>query len=694
MILFILATLNCVQTTSIQHVVLQKKIQVKTNKRSPAYQAFQLVREKEPLAEDACNNSCETTELQATTFSMNDERQDQPVYRIGKMVWLSKVTIQRDQMMSPDQVLAGNRQPAENNRFFAKLTTQKAVNPSGGSRFQLSELLMDHQQQQFTTLTGAKSPSQTIGLNLNPLHLQGKIELAGGLAVTDRMTIIVGRHEAGQFQEYGTVDIGSGLYEVRVQKRTGMIIGKLVDEHDQLVGEGFFQIGDDGNMSPKLVIAPVKSYSTSTNYAYSPPPAGTIPGSPSQVSPTITRNPEPNPNSGGKEQTLAQMNFGSGYQEEITPLQGDEKSYTRVASSNGGMSDTNQNSFALLRSAAKDFFQTNQIVSAQEKIENTLYPHGMIEALRKLVLEQKTSDPQLESLNKLKLEEMTVIYGQVFDEQKPSSGVSVAIERYPDMVPIYFNALMLPDVNLKSTSANGYFAFLGPPEGLLSLVARRGTAYISHANAYVEAGAVAQTNIHTTLSIAESKLVAFDAFTGVPQNIRVSLQSLSQEVETNEESNNIFLPEMNRLSLAHTDRTSIYYPSTFVYNDKQGSIYLPLLQTEWLNQVGQKIYEVSGQQISSMQGLIVGFVNDDDYVVEVMGYKSDQKTQIIYFDSLGNVLDQQYGIGGGGFIIPNFEDDSAQIKVTGRNSGSSYLQIIPVDAQAASVLSFSMKNKN
>lgn len=687
-ILFVLAILNSVQTTSIQHVILKQKIQVKTNKRSPAYQAFQLVRDQEKHIEKNCGDSCEMTELQATSFSMNELKKDESPYRIGKMVWLSKVSIQREVLQSPHVMLANARTPQTQNRFSATLASQRGVNASGGSRFQLSDLVMDHSEPNAQASFLSRRNDRSGAVGVNPLHLQGKIELAGGLAVTDRMSIIVGRHEEGQIQEYGTVDIGSGLYEVRVQKRSGIIVGKLVDEHDQLVGEGFFQLGQDGS-NPKLVIEPVKSYSGAGNFAYSPPPPPKPDYSGATQTPSVTRAQEPNQS--GKEQTVAHLNFGSGYQEELNPLQGDEKSYTRIASSRGTFEDTNKNSFAILRSAAKDFFQTNQIVSPQDKVENTLYPQGMIESLRKLVAEQKTSDPQFESLQKIKLEEMTVIFGQVFDEQKPSSGVSVFLERYPDMIPIYFNALMLPDLTLKTTSANGYFAFLGPPEGLQSLVARRGTAYISHVNAYVEAGAVAQANIHTTLSIAESKLVVFDAFTGAPQNMRVSLQSLSQDVETSEKDSNILLPMVNRMSLAHTDRTAVYYPSTFVYNDKQNAIFLPLIQTEWLNIVGQKIYEKSGQQIGSTFGMIVGFVQDDDYIVEVMDYKSDQKTQVIYFDAMGNILEQQYGIGGGGFIIPNFEDDSAQIKVTGKNSGISYLQIIPVDSQSASVLSFKLQ---
>ena len=688
-IVFALAILNSVQTTSIQHVVLKQKIQVKTNKRSPAYQAFQLVREQEQNNEKNCD-ACEITELQATSFSMNEKKQEQSPYRIGKMVWLSKVNIQRDQILSPREMLAQQAPQKKSNGFSASVSTKQAVNASGGSRFHFSDLIMDHQGSDSESVKTAQAKGGMV--SSNPLHLQGKIELAGGLAVTDRMSIIVGRHEEGQIQDYGSVDIGSGLYEVRVQKRSGLIVGKLVDDHDQLVGEGFFHLGE-GNMSPKLVIEPVKSFSGAGQYAYSPPPsAPTKPNlieGPSAPPSVVTRATGSDPKSSG--QAIAHMDFGSGYQEELNPLQGDDKSYTRVASSNGPAAETNQNSFAVLRSTAENFLQTTQIAGAQGKTESILYPQGMVDALRKIISEQKTSDPQMESLAKMKLEDMTIIYGQVFDEQKPSSGVSVSLERYPDLVPIYFNALMIPDLQLKATSANGYFAFLSPPEGLQSLVARRGTSYISHVNAYVETGAVAQANIYTTLSIAESKVVAFDAFSGAPQNMRVSLQSLSQDVETSEEVSRVFLPAVNRLSLAHTERTANYYPSIFVYSDKQDEIYLPLIQTEWLNFVGQKIYEKSGQQISSLQGLIVGFVHDDEFIVEVMGYKSNQKTQIVYFDSAGNVLDQQYGIGGGGFIIPNFEDDSAQIKVTGKNSGISYLQIIPVDAQSASVLSFKLK---
>lgn len=670
-IAFVLATLNVVQIGNIQQVSLKQKIRVQTNKKSPAYLAFQLLQKNEEhtkSVDPVCTDPCESTNLEATAGILTLETEQ--AYRIGKMVWLSKVSIQREVSDQPDQ----------SSGFTASLSTREALNPQGGSRFQqdgsrfkMGDLQVSQYDQppqfskeQFQETAGAQAL-------MSPLHLQGTIELAGGLAVTDRMSIIVGRHEEGQIQDYGTVDIGAGFYEVKVQRRAGMIVAKLVDDKDQLVGEGFYTINAGDVANQKIVIHPVKSLAGIG--AYQQPPSND----------SLTRG-------GSKPPVFAQNNLGSGYFQERSPLPNEEKSYTRSTGLGKSDGQTHPNSFALLRSAAKDYFQTNQIVRIKDKIENTLYPQSMIDALRKIVAEQRTSELQFQNLGEMNLDEMTVIYGKVMDEGKPSSGVNVSIERFPDMVPIYFNALMIPDKELKSTSANGYFAFLGPPEGMQSLVARRGTAYISHVNVYAETGAVSQADIQMTLAISETNIVAFDAFTGIVQQMKVSLQSLSQDVETSEENNNVLLPSVNRLSFAHTERTPIYFPSTFVYNDKQALIHLPLLQTEWLNSMNIKVYEKSGQQVSPLFGFIVGFVQDDDFIVEVMGYKSEQKTQVIYFDSTGEILEQQYGIAGGGFLIPNFEDNSAQVKITGRNSRMSFLQMVPVDSQTASVLTFKFKD--
>src|SRR5690606_18871488 len=137
-----------------------------------------------------------------------------------------------------------------------------------------------------------------------------------------------------------------------------------------------------------------------------------------------------------------------------------------------------------------------------------IFPKSMIKAMKEIVSEQRMinlNDPT-----------MPIIWGQAKVDGKTVSGVSVEIESAPSIEPIYFNEWMLPDINLKATSSNGLYAFIGVPEGLHAVLGRRGEQYFSHQNVVVQRGAVAIGDLESAHRAELAPLRIYDAFTGEP----------------------------------------------------------------------------------------------------------------------------------------------------------------------------------
>lgn len=477
----------------------------------------------------------------------------------------------------------------------------------------------------------------------------GMLEIKDGLAITNDHHIEIRRYEEGAFQEKGSFDLVQGTYQLEVAKPRGYILARLLNENGKILGEGIGRVSDvkwnrfHTHAGPKIYITKkvdikgrtVSAYNIEKSEALSAPgKAGVFKG---YVSQTLDKT--------GR---VALDNIVAG-------------------------SSTN------LVSRVKGHLTTQQIIIAGAEFENIVYPQKMIESLKTMVSEQRQqnlNDPNL-----------SVIMGQVVFDKKSMSGVRVHLENYNELEPIYFNALMLPDSNLKTTSENGYFAFIGAPDELHHLVAFRGENYFGHVNTKVNAGILSFAKIESTVKTEEVEIKVYDAFSGKAQSAELTLQSVSEKVQVDLGTQSVFLPAIERWSLLHARPSNDFQPAYYTYVDKTDYINVPLISKAWLWQIVSQL----NIKVDLRGGMVLGFVHDENFSVEIPNYESMNKN-VIYFDYAGRISKQPSGTMGGGFIIFNLPEDSLEILVLGAKSQKIYSRMTPLKAQDLYVFNFKLDN--
>lgn len=480
----------------------------------------------------------------------------------------------------------------------------------------------------------------------------GLIEINDGLAVTNEHHIEVRRYEEGTFQEKGTVNLIQGTYQLDLQNPKGYILARLVTSGGKILGEGIGRVSDvkwnklAPHLGPKINITKKVDIKGRSVSAYSE----------------------------GKSSPLPQSSKGKA---------GVFKGYvSHELDKTGKIAFDNvvSNSSSNLVVQVNGHMTTQQVIVSSNEFENVIYPQKMIEALKSVVSEQKQinlNDPNL-----------SVIMGQVVFDKKSVSGIKVQLENYPEIEPIYFNALMLPDNKLTTTSENGYFAFIGAPDDMHHVVALRGENYFGHINTKVNAGIVSYAKIESTIKTEQTEIKVYDAFAGTPKAAELTLQSLTEKTEIDQNGfQTVFMPSVERWSLLHALPDSQYQSAYYSYTDKTDYIYVPLISKNWLYSLVTELKI----NIYPSSGIIMGFVHDEDFSVEIPNYEN-LKQNIIYFDYAGRIVKQKSGSQGGGFILFNLPTDIYEVLVIGSKSQKIYSRIAPIKPQDLYVFNFKLDN--
>ncbi len=687
-------------------IPLKNPISVVTNKDTPAYQAFALLK-KENLSEESDLATEETCVESCREVDLNDmQSAPQTFLKISKPIVLAKVYIQQseftqqttqERQVLPQKTIANNsnsqvpprktiyqippsRQDAD--RMMEHAARQPVRYPAGQYQPEPTEddltseeilaSLTPEQKTRVSTVVaqnridrgiydvgrmGNRNTEQNPDTRSSGELITGHIKLVGGLALTNTMTMSIHRQENGIIQETGYVRTGDWKYQIQVSSPSGILIGKLYDSEGRLIGRGIQRLSPNAETQkngPEIFLQPATSAVAGNVRSYYDAPE--VNGGRN----ASTRAPKPITNLKG--------NLASGFAELI--VQG---------ANDFSVEGIEENSFALLRTQAPQHYQTNQIIAAQEKVETFLYPVGMMQALREIVADQRSSEALYANLGKARNEEVTIIWGKVERDGQPIEKAEVSLEGGEDLRPIYFNEFQIPEPKLSATSANGLFAFLGTREGLHSLVARKGLQYIGHANVFVEEGAVAVAPLTTKSQLVPVPVKSFDAFNGELLPAQIQMQSLDFTLDLLTGDDLVHLPPIQRLGFAEVAATNHYVPALYAYNDQQEFLSFPRISYEWLNSVAAEVQKKTTQLAQGQLGTLVGFVAQEEFVVQTWGGSMPENVRIYYFDQTGKILEQNSGIAGGGFIIFNLPDDYQQLSIDLLQSQTTHLRVLPVD---------------
>ncbi|MBO9668116.1 MAG: hypothetical protein J7501_15045, partial [Bdellovibrio sp.] len=477
-------------------------------------------------------------------------------------------------------------------------------------------------------------------------RIVGPIEITGGLAVTNEHHIEIRRNDEGVLKELGRVDLLKGTYNIDVEEAIGTVVARLVNKDGKTLGEGSFRlnklVAGDLNFlqGPKIKVEPHPDFSGILTSAYN--------SKANDTAPAQTR-----------------VTFVKGASEVAVKRDG-------VAS----MDNVTKGSTTVMRAAAPKHLQTASIVVSGQEFKSSLYPESMIKALQDIVGQQRS-----QSFDGAP----TVIWGRISQDGKSLSGIDVSVESDPSLIPIYFNQFLIPDASLKSTSENGLYAFIEVQPGFHSLLATRGSSILGYSNVIVEENSVGQGDIEFTIKNDSVPLRVFDAFTGESRPAIVTMQSLENDLNLETGNTTLTLPHLNRLGLMRViPEGADYIPARYIYNDSDEFIHVPLVQWEWLRAI-KSFLKISD---APSTGLVVGFVQDEDFEVYLAGYDNFNPQDIVYFDMQGRILQNRKGIAGGGFVLYNVPYDTQEVVVMGSRTQKIYSRVIPVDANSLSILNF------
>lgn len=494
------------------------------------------------------------------------------------------------------------------------------------------------------------APSPSLVEDNRGHSIVGPIEITGGLAVTNEHHIEVRRSDEGVLKELGRVDLMKGLYNIEVEEASGTLVARLVDKEGKTLGEGSFRLNRMVASSikplqgPKLKIEPHPSFSGVAASLYN--------SRPNDAAPAQTR-----------------ATFIKGVSEVLAKKDG------LIAIEN-----VTKGSTTVLRVAAPKHLQTTSIIVSGADFKTSLYPETMVKALQDIVGQQRALSYSGAP---------TVVWGKVTLDGKPLAGIDIVVESEPDVQPIYFNQLMLPDTSLKSTSENGLYAFVNISSGFHSLLATRAHSILGYQNVVVEEGSVAQGDVAATIRSETVPLRVYDAFSGDAISAAVTMQSLGSDLDVQNGVATVSLPNINRPGMMRVQPAGVdYVAARYLYNDSDEYIHVPLVHWSWINSI--KTYLRIDDHPSA--GLVVGFVPDEDFEVYLAAHDNFESRHIVYFDMQGRIMQNRKGMAGGGFILYNVPEDVHEVVVVGQRTQKIYSRVLPVDASSLSVLNFREMN--
>ncbi len=116
---------------------------------------------------------------------------------------------------------------------------------------------------------------------------------------------------------------------------------------------------------------------------------------------------------------------------------------------------------------------------------------------------------------------------------------------------------------------------------------------------------------------------------------------------------------------------------------------VPLIKRDWV----YSLYNHRNQGLMQGRGSIVGFIDDQDFEVELTGYLPGEQMQILYFDSEGKPLESKTGSAGGGFIVFNAPAGLQTIYIHPTQSRETYSQVVVAEPQYVHVVAWAASSK-
>jgi hypothetical protein len=493
----------------------------------------------------------------------------------------------------------------------------------------------------FTSSISTRNPDPA---DMRPLWLTGQIEMTDGLAFLGSQTqLVVRRTFNGQNFETGRVWVSEGKFEIHVKRPLGFLVAELQTRDGRVLGRGEISLIDlkgiaerDNRVSDvRIALHPTSvgaSFHAISGYSY-----------------------------GGRKLPVADARI------EIQAYSDPQKVNDEGMVSEPTLS---RDSSFVARALAKNHWASLVVGQAQEPQDIRLFANTLVDALMNL---------NLNGTDKKEAYRQSVVWGQVTRDGKPVVGAQV--EMAGNYRPIYFNDMYMPDTKMSGTSSNGLFAFIKVLRGVQAVrVKLNGKVYPAQVFptedqhvSYVEVG------------IRDKVISQFKVFDGLNMNqpvvARIRLVGTDEILPVAKDDFVEYSVAANPF-MVEADAGGDYEISRVTMTGSPHVVHIPMISRQWLYQLSV------AKNISPIprRGTVVGYMDGQDFEVELTGYAPREQMQIVYFDAQGKPLDSRTGVAGGGFVIFNAPEGLQTLYVHPVQSRETFSQVIVAEPEFVQVV--------
>lgn len=484
-----------------------------------------------------------------------------------------------------------------------------------------------------------------------PLWLNGQIEMTGGLAFVGPETqVVVKRIYNGEVQEKGRIWLTEGRFEIHVKRPVGYLVAELSTRDGRVLGRG------EMNLLHLTGVPANENKVYDIRLALRPTAEGA-------VFQTISGYSHDNQKLPVREARVEIQAYADAQKVNDEGMVS-EPSLDRASS-------------FVARAVAPKHWASLVVGQAGHPQDIRLFSNSLVEALVNLEMEGLVD--RKEALL------ASIVWGQVKRDNKPVAGAQV--EMAGNYKPIYFNDMYLPDRKLTRTGSNGLFAFLKVKSGVQALrVKSAGRMYpaqvfptedkhVSYLELDVRDKIVSQFRVFDILDLNK------------PVSARIKLVGTDNDLPLGKSQYVEYSTAANPFMI-EADAGAEYEISRMTLTGAPHLVNVPLVRREWLYNLTNErgVYAIPGR------GTIVGFIDDQDFEIELTGYGPHDPMQIVYIDADGKPLNSKTGVAGGGFVIFNAPPGLQTLYIHPTQSRETYAQVVVAEPQYVHVVAWSPSN--
>ena len=486
---------------------------------------------------------------------------------------------------------------------------------------------------------------------MHQLTLAGEFEFANGLALTNPAdNVVIYRENDGQVFEQAAVWIKKGSYEIFMEKSEGDLVAELRNAQGDLLGRA------------RLELAKLNSNNAKNPYRMS------------GINLKIVPVPQ-----GVSGQVLALG--ASGRQ----PLADARVAFESLPFDVGSKKTGRFEEPALMEGSAvgleihhPGYLPTRTKAFAGADNSAILLPAKAVRAIQAMQPEAKDHS-------------MATIMGIVTKAHSPVSGAQVMLATAgEDRKVIYFNAKNEPDSTLEATGPNGMYAIYGVGAAEQKVRATWGPTQSDAVIVSAHDRFAEQADLEL-IETRTAKLRVFDAFrTDWPLAAQVqNLGSEEPSVRAPRDSSGVLKFKTGQRGLfLDVDAGQNYEAARMIVDRDRKSIYLPMIQTSWLERLH------GSQKVSNEihTGTVVGFIQGNAPFEVQMDEKSvGRSSKLYYFNRRGEILSESVGEPGGGFIIFNLPEGSRSLLIQAKGMSKSYAATVQVESRVTNIINHWMR---